>query len=124
MVAPILDEDAKTRKNVKPPGIWYNFTNGQKLTDWSTVTIDVYNHSLALFVRGGSILPFFTSVGRSMEETSSSPIKLVVGCDEDGNAEGPLYLDDGKIFNYEHGEFLNRMIVFTDGKIKIKQPVT
>lgn len=121
MVAPVLEENAKQKKIVKPPGIWYNLTNGQKLNDWSTVTIDVFNHSLPVFLKGGSILPLFSKVGMNMEQTSSGPIRLVVGCDNDGNANGPLYLDDGKTFNYEKGEFLNRMIVFKNGKIRIEK---
>ncbi|KAK8838274.1 hypothetical protein M9Y10_035695 [Tritrichomonas musculus] len=119
LVAPVVEEDAKVRSIVKPPGIWYNFTNGQKLT--SSTTIDVTNGSLPLFIRGGTIIPMFSRVGMTMEETRKGPLKLLVGCDEEGTARGPLYVDDGISFNYEKGEFMNRWIVYENNKIRIER---
>ena len=95
-------------------------TDGQKLTSGSTFSIEVFNHSLPLFVRGGTIVPFYKEVGMNMEETMKSPLKLVVACDEDGNARCPFYIDDGISFNYKKGEFLNRWIIFENNRIRIE----
>lgn len=119
LVAPILVENAQTKKIVKPPGIWYNLTNGQILN--KSITISVNNESLPIYVKGGSIVPFFTKVGKSAEETRKSPISLIVGCDENGNARGPLYIDDGISYNYRNGQFMNRWIIFKDDKIQIEK---
>ncbi|KAK8835226.1 hypothetical protein M9Y10_017579 [Tritrichomonas musculus] len=122
MIAPIVDENAAKRTIIIPPGIWYNMTNGHKIgSASSTVSIDVNIESLPAFIKGGSIVPFFTDVGRNMKETMKSSLRLIVGCDEDGNARGDFYLDDGISFNYEKGEFLNRKIIFENNSIRIEK---
>lgn len=116
LVAPVLIEDAKTKKIVKPPGVWYNLTNGQKLVQ--STTIEVSNTSIPVFIKGGKVVPFYTDVKSSAEETrSKSPIALIVACDEDGNARGPIYIDDGISYNYREGEFMNKWIVFENKKV-------
>ena len=92
---------------------WYNLTSGENLTSYF-MTIYMYNHTLPVFVRSGSILAFFSRVGRNMEETRRGQLKLIV-------ARGPNHLCDGISFNYQKsGEFMNRNIVYENNKIRIK----
>lgn len=118
LVSPVLQENAQTKKIIKPPGIWYNWANGQNLID--TKTISVTNTSLPVYIKGGSIIPFYTQVGSNVEETRKSPIALIVGCDENGNSRGPLYMDDGISYNYRKGEFMNKWIVYKNNKIQFE----
>ncbi len=58
-----------------------------------------------LKIRGGSIIP----AGRVIQnttETSLDPLTLMVALDENGNAEGTLYEDEGDGFGYRSGIYL------------------
>lgn len=64
--------------------------------------------SLPVYVRGGSILPIAPLV-ESVYQKPDGPLTLrVYAPDEASNApcEGALYLDDGKTYAYQHGDYL------------------
>ena len=59
--------------------------------------------SLPVFVRAGSILPI-QPVVQSVYEKPEGPLTLRIYTGS--SCEGALYLDDGKTYAYEHGEYL------------------
>ncbi|KAF0093204.1 MAG: alpha-glucosidase [Puniceicoccaceae bacterium 5H] len=67
------------------------------------VEADGYQAELKL--RGGAILPV-GKVIQSTAEPSLDPLTLMVSLDEDGQARGTLYEDDGDGFDYREGDYL------------------
>jgi alpha-glucosidase len=58
-----------------------------------------------LLVHGGSIIPLGKVVQSTVEE-SLAPLTLLVCLDEDGEAKGVLYEDDGDSYGYQSGQYL------------------
>jgi len=58
-----------------------------------------------LLVRGGSIIPLGRVVQSTVEE-SLAPLTLLVCLDENGEAEGVLYEDEGDGYGHESGQYL------------------
>ena len=54
---------------------------------------------------------------RSTAAAKNDPYTLIVALDQDGHAEGDLYLDDGSSFAYKRGMFAHRNITFAHGKL-------
>ena len=48
------------------------------------------------------------------------PITLIVAPDREGRAEGRLYLDDGKSFDYKTGASLYMEFSYSEGKLHSK----
>jgi alpha-glucosidase len=111
-----------------PPGDWYDFWTGQKMphspTPPSIVEISKAMaegkdesafawppkihpklDTLPVYVRGGSIIPM-QPVVQSTDETPVGPLELRVYPGEQCN--GSIYLDDGRSFRYQQGEFLRQ----------------
>jgi alpha-glucosidase len=61
--------------------------------------------TLPVYVRGGSIIPM-QPVVQSTDETPVGPLELRVYPGEQCN--GSIYLDDGRSFRYQQGEFLRQ----------------
>lgn len=77
------------------------------------------NEKLApLFIKKGKIVPIFTNPSKSIAITRKNKISLIIALDQNKFAEGCLFLDDGKTFNFESGDFAYRNFVCKDGKIK------
>ena len=54
---------------------------------------------------------------RSTAAAKNDPYTLIVALDQDGRAEGDLYLDDGSSFAYTRGMYAHRNITFAQGKL-------
>ena len=46
------------------------------------------------------------------------PYTLVLVLGPDGKAEGELYVDDGKSFDYEHGAYIHRKFIYENGALR------
>ncbi|PLW22299.1 hypothetical protein PCASD_15310 [Puccinia coronata f. sp. avenae] len=62
--------------------------------------------TVPLFQRGGHIVTRRDLIRRAAPLMWKDPITLVVALDNEGQATGTLYLDDGESFNHERGQFL------------------
>jgi len=111
-----------------PPGDWYDFWTGKKMTrpPAAPSIVDISNaaakgqseanrpkparihpvlDTLPVYVRGGSIVPLHPLV-QSTDQTPAGPLELRVYPGESCN--GSLYMDDGHTFRYQQGEFLRQ----------------
>jgi alpha-glucosidase len=110
-----------------PSPDWYDYWSGQKLpkpvpsqpvdspqpvnpAEQPPLTVQVRPElaSLPVFVRGGSILPMAPLV-QSVYEKPDGPLTLRVyanGPAENTSCQGELYLDDGKTYAFQDGEYL------------------
>jgi alpha-glucosidase len=104
MIAPIVRPGQSARAVYLPAGIWYDTQTGQRMCGPRNVLVDApLSSSISLFARGGSVVPSgparqWTGEGRA------DTLTINVYPDEDGNAEGSIYEDDGVSLAYEQGE--------------------
>lgn len=67
---------------------------------------------LPLLIRGGHIVTRRDRIRRAAPLTLNDPFTFVVALNNDGNAEGSLYLDDGESYDYMNGKFSWQKYVF------------
>jgi alpha-glucosidase len=100
LVTPVLAPLATTVKGVFP-----GVAEGTRWYDWYTLdevnaapgenkTLDAPLLHQPIFIRGGYILPI-QKAGNTTKTSRLNPWSLIVALDDEGKAEGSLYLDDG-----------------------------
>ena len=120
MVAPVLEKGAKEIAVAKPPGKWYGMWTGEKLGESDepvTVIVNVGMRDVPVFVRGGRIVPVYHEIGKSALQTMVKPLELIVALDNQMCAEGELFLDDGRSFEFENGKCVRSKFVFRGNKL-------
>lgn len=70
-----------------------------------------------LLMQGGHIIPRKDRPRRSSDLMRWDPFTLVVVLDENGEAEGTLYVDDGETYEYESGAYIHRQFNFKDSAL-------
>lgn len=100
---------------------WYHFTSGQAYPTGSERTVQFKVDGLGtvlVFQKAGTIIPRKDRTRRSSTQMELDPYTLVVALDSQGQAEGELYIDDGKSYEFTEGAFINRKFTFTNGKLE------
>ena len=121
LVAPVLTKGA-TSVDVYFPGntVWYDYWTHKKLSVSGNMNYPAPYDKIPVFIRGGSILPVRERIRRSSPLMREDPITLIVAPDREGRAEGRLYLDDGKSFDYKTGASLYMEFSYSGGKLHSK----
>lgn len=100
MVTPVLEPIATTVKGVFP-----GVQTGTRWYDWYTLeevdaqpgenkTLDAPLVHQPIHIRGGYIIPI-QKAGNTTKTSRQNPWSLIVALDQNGSAQGELYLDDG-----------------------------
>ncbi|MFN3929784.1 MAG: TIM-barrel domain-containing protein, partial [Thermoflexus sp.] len=87
LVAPVVEEGARSRKVFLPPGEWYDFWSDRRFTGPRMVEASAPLERIPIFVRAGSILP--------MDEEG---LTIHVYVPSAGEGEGLFYHDEGDGF--------------------------
>ncbi|KAK4741685.1 hypothetical protein SAY87_025273 [Trapa incisa] len=118
LVQGIFTERAK-HVSVYLPGeqSWYDVRTGATYTGGSTHKLDALEESIPAFQRAGTIIPRRDRFRRSSTQMTNDPFTLVIALNSSKAAEGELYIDDGKSFNFKQGAYIHRRFVFKDGKL-------
>ncbi|XP_061200430.1 neutral alpha-glucosidase AB [Neopsephotus bourkii] len=115
LVHPVTEQGARGVQ-VYLPGkgeVWYDTVSYQKHHAPQTLYVPVTMSSVPVFQRGGTVVPRQERVRRSTECMRGDPFTLYVALSPQGTAEGDLFLDDGKSFEYEtKARFLHRQFTF------------
>ncbi|GJT89619.1 alpha-glucosidase 2 [Tanacetum coccineum] len=82
-------------KHAMPDGIWMSF-------DFE----DSHPDLPAMYLKGGSIIPFGLAYQHVGEANPDDDLSLFVALDENGKAEGVLFEDDGDGYGYINGDYL------------------
>ena len=119
LVVPILEPGKPTLKDPTQgmKGRWYDYHTKKEVLPEEEIEVDI--DRIGCFLKGGSVMPLFEvkSYMKSSKDVKKSSINLLVGLDEEGNAKGSMYVDDGETFDYKKGEFARKNIEFKDGKL-------
>ena len=82
--------------------LWYNYYTKQQNLEtgvWKTSTLTDLEQ--AVFVRGGSVIPILLHEDcMALLPCIRNPIRLEVYLDENDEASGELYLDDGETYEF------------------------
>lgn len=80
-------------------------------------TIPAPLEKIPLLMRGGHIIPRKDRPRRSSSLMKWDPYTLLIVLDENGQAEGSLYVDDGETFDFQKGAYIHRFFRFSDSKL-------
>ncbi|KDP24259.1 hypothetical protein JCGZ_26689 [Jatropha curcas] len=118
LVQGIYTERAK-HASVYLPGkeSWYDFRTGTPFKGGKTHKLEVSEESIPAFQRAGTIIPRKDRYRRSSTQMVDDPYTLVIALNSSQEAEGELYIDDGKSFEFTQGAYMHRRFVFSDGAL-------
>jgi alpha 1,3-glucosidase len=121
LVVPFLDEEEKGISFVLPKGHkWYNYRTLQEHKNGFAE----YNDGRTLvLIKDGSIIPKKSEtkpVEKTTQLMNKYPIELVVVLDDNKEATGRYYDDDGLSDDHMKGDYLYTEYVFKDGKLSCK----
>uniref|UniRef100_A0A8B9G4A4 Neutral alpha-glucosidase AB n=1 Tax=Amazona collaria TaxID=241587 RepID=A0A8B9G4A4_9PSIT len=125
LVHPVTEQGARGVQ-VYLPGkgeVWYDTVSYQKHHAPQMLYVPVTMSSGPMFQRGGTVVPRQERVRRSTECMQGDPFTLYVALSPQGTAEGDLFLDDGKSFDYEtKARFLHRQFTFAGNTLTARYP--
>jgi alpha-glucosidase len=107
-VAPVTTEMVDAEEISLPPGEWYDFWTGAKLSSKEKLSLRPRLDEMPLYVRAGAILPMQPLV-QNTGEKPNGPLELRVylpASTTSNDCRGTLYQDDGHTFAYQKGEIL------------------
>jgi len=123
-VRTVLEESA-TGVDMYFPGnasaLWYDAADYKQFIGGSKTHYPVTMESQPYFYRGGYIIPRKNRVRRSSTQMTNDPYTLVVALDSQGEANGELYVDDYKSFQYRQGQYMYRKFSFSGSKMTSSQ---
>ncbi len=104
LVAPVLEENAKTREVYLPNSSkWYDYWTEELLEGGQTLQKEVPIEIMPLYVKAGSIVPFNKEKVQYAEEKPWSLLEIKVY--PGANADFVLYEDENDNYNYEKGVY-------------------
>jgi len=105
-----------------------NFPGGEKQVWYDFDTFNIHHggkgdavhtpmDKIPVFIRGGTIIPLKQRVRRSSSLMLNDPYTLIIALDEEGEAEGEFYADDGHTLDYKNGKYIKSKISMAGGNI-------
>ena len=95
MVVPVLEENATAVTAYLPKGLWYDYyTKSPIISKGESVNLSAPLDTIPLLIRGGYILPQ-QAPEQTTTKTRLNKIEILAAADEQLNAYGQLYWDDG-----------------------------
>ncbi|KAK1413810.1 hypothetical protein QVD17_35593 [Tagetes erecta] len=96
---------------------WYDLKTGTAYKGGHAQKMEVTDADIPVFQRSGTIIPRKDRFRRSTLQMENDPYTLVIAVDSSGAAEGEVYIDDGKSYEFKQGAYIHRRFIFSDGKL-------
>ena len=116
LVAPVVEQGAKSRRVYLPQGAWQDFWTGERHEGGREITRTVDLETTPLYVRAGAILPL-GPVKQYTAEKVDEPDTIAIYPGADGSFL--LYEDDGKSFDYKKGAWMGVQMNWNDAARKL-----
>ncbi|GAB2218593.1 hypothetical protein Droror1_Dr00001819 [Drosera rotundifolia] len=118
LVQGIYTQQAK-EASVYLPGSdsWFDLRSGAAYRGGTTHKLEVSDESIPAFQRAGTIVPRKDRYRRSSTQMTNDPYTLVIALNSTRSAEGELYVDDGKSFEFQRGAYIHRHFIFSNGNL-------
>lgn len=125
LCAPVTEEGASMHKVYLPDGEeWYDLFApdgfGKRMDKKGHVQLEVSLDRMVVFQRGGTIVVKQERRRRSTRSMADDPYTLVVALDKEGCAEGELFLDDGKSYKFESGQYVLRGFRMCHNELRVE----
>ncbi len=118
---PVVKQQSETISVYLPKSkIWYDFFTLSRIqsTDFtSEVDLPVELSTSPLFLSGGSVVPLKMRQRRSSSAMLKDPFTLLVALNEQLEATGTVYVDQGDGYEHELGAMEYKRIIFKNGEI-------
>lgn len=99
--------------------VWMNVVNGDVHSGRSQINTAAPADRIPVFQKGGTIVPKRERARRSSAAMRYDPYTLVIAPDQTMSANGTLFIDDGRTFDYESGSYIYRRFSLSPlGEIK------
>lgn len=123
LCAPVTEEGVSIHAVYLPDGEeWYDIFApegaGKRMDKKGHIQLEVSLDRMVVFQRGGTVVVKQERRRRSTRSMAGDPYTLVVALDKKGCAEGELFLDDGKSYAYESGEYVLRGFRFCENELR------
>jgi alpha-glucosidase (family GH31 glycosyl hydrolase) len=102
LVAPVVEQGAKSRRLYLPKGTWFDFWTSERLDGGREIDRPVDLETTPLYVRAGAVIPM-GPLKQYVEERVDSPLTLIVYPGADGASS--VYEDDGRSFEYKGAQY-------------------
>lgn len=96
---------------------WYDIDDLHRIDTPGYVTVPVNSYKVPVYQRGGTIIPKKERIRRSSPLMINDPYSLVVCLDKLQQANGTLYLDDEKSYEYRSGKFVYLNLKFNTNEL-------
>jgi alpha-glucosidase len=107
LVAPVLNPGLTRRLVYLPQGTWYDYWTGKKFSGGTMIDVQAPLETVPMFVRAGAVIPQ-APPAHYIDSKPREYTLLEIYPDNNGNATGVLYDDDGTSPAYKKGEFRRR----------------
>ncbi|XP_077970548.1 maltase-glucoamylase-like [Styela clava] len=97
LITPVLTEATTSVEGYFPAGRWFDYYNGEELSEWENgkmLTLNAPLDHINLHLYGGNIIPT-QEPALTTFYSRQKPFGLIVVLDENGKASGELFWDDG-----------------------------
>lgn len=117
LVAPLFNMD-EGRKVILPKGNWYDFYTGEYVGNGEIIQVENGFEQIPLFVKDGGIIPMMPAIRQTSDWKENTPLEIRVY----GKSAGSfvLYDDDGKTFDFEKGQYTQKILKAENGKGSIE----
>lgn len=111
--------EGATSEIIYLPGVepWYDVRTGAVYLGGDYHKVPVTMDAIPVFQRAGTIIPRKDRPRRSSTQTLNDPYTLVVALNSSYEAEGELYIDDGRSYEFLEGAYIHRRFVFSRGRL-------
>ncbi|KAL7141890.1 hypothetical protein ABFS83_08G085100 [Erythranthe nasuta] len=96
---------------------WYDMKSGSAYKGGAIHKLEALEDSIPSFQRAGTIIPRKDRFRRSSTQMEYDPYTLVIALNTSKSAEGELYVDDGKTFEFQQGSYIHRRFTFSNGRL-------
>lgn len=119
MLAPIIEKNQTIKFIVKPPGRWYCYPGGYEIHESTNFLVTIMD--TPIFLSGGKIILVYKEIGSTTIETlQKENLEMFIALNENDEAFGEVYIDDGVSYNYLNGSFINIMMYLKKGILMIR----
>jgi alpha 1,3-glucosidase len=113
LVTPVVKEESQSANVYFPRGLWYDIYNHERIYGGIELDVDAPLNKIPVFQRGGSIIPRKLRVRRTSSQMEADPFTLFIALSDQNVAEGDIYIDDGKTYDYTSGKYAYRRIQYS-----------
>ncbi|KAF2116103.1 alpha-glucosidase precursor [Lophiotrema nucula] len=118
LISPVIDDYSDTVTFYLPKGNWYDYWTGNKVPELGGANITRSNVSftdIPVFIKGGSIIPTRLNSANTTTELRKQPFNFLIAPDENGEATGRLYIDEGELI--DQPDITELELTWKDGKL-------